>query len=105
MSYGSIRCQVLETPAENDRRARGRDWPRDLLPWADPYIAVLMVRLQERYGDEESGDNPFDADDVPLEYALAGGWGSNDAFVPPRLDRAAKPSVPSVYGGWPLLDA
>ena len=49
MSERFVRCLVLDTPAGEGSRPRGQDWPRDLLPWADPYIATLMDRLEQQY--------------------------------------------------------
>lgn len=83
--------QVLETPADGD------SFPaRELLPWADPYIASLMGRLDceadeawdfEAKDDEDFDDKEFLDDELPQDW---------------HLDRA--PQLPPVYGGWPLLN-
>ena len=47
MRAANIRCVVVET--RRSRSATGRhcgQQSRDLLPWADPYIAQLMVKHQ-----------------------------------------------------------
>jgi hypothetical protein len=128
MSYGRVRCQVLETPASEDWMPRGADWPRDLLPWADPYIATIMVRLERRYdwlghdsvgndwvGEPEADDpfsaDPFAADDAPLGFFPFGeavidndAWQDADAFMPGWQEGPRRSHFPPVYGGFPLLD-
>ena len=45
-----VRCLVIEVPAEMaalSPQARGRFRPSQLLPWADPYIAGLVRKLQD----------------------------------------------------------
>ena len=37
------RCDVVEVSPEMNARAP-RSEPRDLLPWADPYIARLLIK-------------------------------------------------------------
>ena len=104
MSQVCIRCQVLETPAD-DRRSRGRDWPRDLLPWADPYIATLMENLERRYGQGDfASDDPQPAEVSVSAHAGEDAWGSDDAFMPPHRVREQEANFPPVFGGWPLLD-
>jgi hypothetical protein len=106
MSQVCIRCQVLETPAEDGRRWGGRDWPRDLLPWADPYIATLMAKLERRYGADDFEDEGLQPAEMPaLAYAGEDAWGSDDAFMPPHRVRDQEANFPPVFGGWPLLDA
>jgi hypothetical protein len=89
----AIRCQVVEVPANAGWQSR-REQPRDLLPWADPYIAVLMDRLEERYAaaDEEHWSPPADYD-----------W-QDDAFRPDQPASARLNWDAPVFGGWPLLD-
>jgi hypothetical protein len=137
MTYGRVLCQVVETPARGARRVWAheqspdyhdewmpaeQDWPRDLLPWADPYIAVLMLRLERQYDwVGVADDNPFD--DAPT--LAAGDWQvlswhddflADDAFAAlagnPWQDDAGRPGwhagrrseFPPVFGGFPLLD-
>jgi hypothetical protein len=98
-----LRCQVLEVPAQTGRPPRGEQWPRDLLPWADPYIAGLLEKLERRYGH-----NDFVDDDPPREpqFPFSGdeAWLPDDAFRPPRTARSEQRAIEPVYGGWPLLD-
>ena len=83
--------QAIETAAD------GQSFPaRELLPWADPYIASLMGRLQN---EAEADAWDFETrDDVELEEDFL------DDELPEdwHLDRA--PVLPPVYGGWPLLN-
>src|SRR5688500_1200761 len=125
MSKRTIRCLVLETPDSDGWRPRGQDWPRDLLPWADPYIATLMDRLEQQYDwtgrdwiDEPDTDDPFAADeavhgffpfadDTPFaEHAPfpEQAWQDADAFMPGWREGPGRPNFPPVYGGFPLLD-
>jgi hypothetical protein len=83
--------QAIETAVD------GESFPaRELLPWADPYIASLMGQLQNE-AEEEAWD--FEAKDDELEDEeffddeLPADW---------HLDR--EPALPPVYGGWPLLN-
>jgi len=92
MTYGRVLCQVVETPAygavarnysgqdytrsdyHDEWMPAAQDWPRDLLPWADPYIAVLMLRLERRYDwAGVADDSPFAADDS-LPVAASDSW-------------------------------
>jgi len=119
MSKRSIRCLVLETPASEDARPlgwdmhRGQDWPRDLLPWADPYIATLMDRLERQYDwtgrdwiDEPDTGDPFAADEAPHGFFPFDDdtWQDADAFMPGWREGPGRPQFPPVFGGFPLLD-
>ena len=146
MTYGRVLCQVVETPAtgalartySGQEYTRGdyhdewmpaeQDWPRDLLPWADPYIAVLMLRLERRYDwTGVADDSPIATDDFPFLAddsvgAASGSWQDlswqdealaddlatgnpwqDDAFRPGRHD-GRRSNFPPVFGGFPLLD-
>jgi hypothetical protein len=108
-----IHCQVLEVPVEEEWLPRRSGAVRDLLPWADPYIARLVRRLEDQYpvatADYDPSD-PFAADDALFEMDAwdppSAEWES-DAFLPPaESGRQANrmSSYPAVYGGFPLLD-
>ncbi|MDX1948673.1 MAG: hypothetical protein SFU86_25015 [Pirellulaceae bacterium] len=91
----NARISVIESTSVG-----GRPQERDLLPWADPYIALLMRQLErcfDRRGLAE--DEQFDDADLMAAHEA---W-DTDELRPCRLD-AEQPSYPSVYGGWPLLD-
>lgn len=133
MVTSRIRCQVLETPTQEDWSPR-RGRPKDLLPWADPYIAGLVRKLEERFDaqadwqthdplgadrmgrssgaqisqgltDLHSGHDPFDADPALDELdAFDDGW-QEDAFMPRPLEAPRFHCYPPVVGGFPLLDA
>jgi hypothetical protein len=50
-----IRCMVVEVDAEEGRMSglsASRIRPSDLLPWADPYIAGLVRKMQEEVRQE-----------------------------------------------------
>ena len=105
-----IHCQVLEVSGiENWRPRQSR--PRDLLPWADPYIARLIQRLESRYNadsDEEDLSDLFAADDSPWLPPEFDDWDGmedwEDAFMPPPLEVPCYCDQLPVYGGFPLLD-
>lgn len=106
-----IRCHVLEVDREDDWLPR-RSNPRDLLPWADPYIASLVQRLEQRFEGDRADDqrsNPFATDEVECAAeVLDDGWEDGwevDAFIPRPLEAmSASRRHPPVYGGFPLLD-
>ncbi|MEM8943802.1 MAG: hypothetical protein AAGD11_01360 [Planctomycetota bacterium] len=59
-----IFCTVIQVPAADDICMRANDQPQpesrfnnrpsDLLPWADPYIARLVTKLQNEVRDERT---------------------------------------------------
>jgi hypothetical protein len=101
-----IRCQVLEVPAQDDWLSGRRGGARELLPWADPYIASLMRRLDGRYNRDEETDesHPFAWDEEPAgAAAFDDGW-QEDAFMPRPVESLRFHSYPPVYGGFPLLE-
>jgi hypothetical protein len=105
VTIARIHCQVLEIPSGYDWRPR-TNRPRDLLPWADPYIASLMSRLEDRYNVSEPAEDdlsdPFAPDDDSWLPPAGDDW--EDAFVPRPLDAPRYRWHPPVYGGFPLLD-
>ena len=46
MLSSRLRCVVMETDAGDDVGRPQRRGYRELLPWADPYIAQLLLRHQ-----------------------------------------------------------
>ncbi len=124
-----IRCQVIEVPSQDDWLARRGGGPRELLPWADPYIAALMRKLEGRASsafedsaaqefeksdpfDSDSfksdpfrGDNRFsqDEEEITAGSLFDDGW-QEDAFMPRPLETPRFHSYPPVYGGFPLLE-
>ncbi|MBC7855432.1 MAG: hypothetical protein IAF94_18545 [Pirellulaceae bacterium] len=108
----TIRCQVLEVPTLDDTTPRDEGtWPRDLLPWADPYIASLMMKLQGRVSGgglrargatERLLDDDFTLDQFAAEQWLGeDGKSEADANWP---DLAPRNEFPPIYGGFRLLD-
>lgn len=54
----TIHCAVVRVPAETSRMPRqdpSRFRPSDLVPWADPYIASLVRKLQREVREERQG--------------------------------------------------
>lgn len=112
MPLARIRCHVIEVDREDSWLPR-RKSPRDLLPWADPYIASLIHKLERRYDTTETAEDlcdPFAADDAPFAPGeFDDGWQGddwqNDAFMPRPLEAmTANRWHAPVYGGFPLLD-
>jgi hypothetical protein len=94
--------QVLETAAEGEEFFPARE----LLPWADPYIASLMGQLSgdnDAEQEDELADPTWDFDyealDEEDEEALGDDVTPGDDW---HLDRESV--YPPVYGGWPLLN-
>jgi hypothetical protein len=99
-----IRCQVIEVPSQDDWLARRGGGPRELLPWADPYIANLMRKLETRGSAQDfETNNPFEEEEAPSGSLCDDGW-EEDAFMPRPLEAPRFHSYPPVYGGFPLLD-
>jgi hypothetical protein len=42
-----IRCLVVAVPAEDEREVSRGALSREVLPWADPYVAGLIKKLQD----------------------------------------------------------
>jgi len=100
-----IRCHVIEVPTDDDWLSRRGGSPRELLPWADPYIAGLMRKLQRRSAavDEADASDPFEAEDAETSVAVYDDGWQEDAFMPRPLEAPRFHSYPPVYGGFPLL--
>jgi hypothetical protein len=101
-----IRCHVIEVPTDDDWLSRRGGQPRELLPWADPYIAGLMNKLQRRgaVADEEVASDPFEPADCGASVAVYDDGWQEDAFMPRPLETPRFHSYPPVYGGFPLLE-
>ncbi len=99
-----IHCQVLEAPALDDISPRDEGtWPRDLLPWADPYIASLMMNLARHPGQTERLlEDDFTLYELAAEQWLGDDWSDEKGAHWPDLD--ARTEYPPIYGGFPLLD-
>jgi hypothetical protein len=117
-----IRCQVIEVPSQDDWLSRRGGGPRELLPWADPYIAALMRKLEGRnaapqefensdpFESESFKSDPFrndsfreDEEEIAAGSVFDDGW-QEDAFMPRPLETPRFHSYPPVYGGFPLLE-
>jgi hypothetical protein len=77
MALQTTRCTVIEIPALS-QGGPDDDPPRDLLPWADPYIARLLSsrRLQAALDDSlsfvesEAEERPFGERRQPYESTV-----------------------------------
>ena len=88
MAANNIRCTVVEIP-ETSQGGPDDAPPRDLLPWADPYIARLlsMHRLQAALDDSLSfvENEAFSRTQRPLpSYESTVSHASSAAFSPRR---------------------
>jgi hypothetical protein len=106
--HARIRCHVIEVPAQDHWLSRrGGRGAGELLPWADPYIASLMRRLERRCaGEDERGEgcDPFHGEgEVVSDAAFDDGW-QEDAFMPRPIEPPRIHSYPPVYGRFPLLE-
>ena len=115
MSSRRIRCQVMEV-AVIDHLEPSREVapPRDLLPWADPYIAALIAKVERKYGEQADrrsrSDARFGRADLAGDYSTGSRSDDDDAEVEDKFvpwSNSAAPQgneFPRIYGGWPLLD-
>ncbi len=100
-----IRCHVIEVPTDDDWLSRRGGQPRELLPWADPYIAGLMRKLHRRGATAEEGaSDPFEPDGADASVAVYDDGWQEDAFMPRPIETPRFHSYPPVYGGFPLLE-
>jgi hypothetical protein len=64
----TIHCAVVEAPAMSDPfDPRPRDGFRDLVPWADPYIAALIAKLRRAADCDARESAIVDELNPPLE--------------------------------------
>jgi len=47
IAHSRIRCTVVAVPVPADRWTSRGALARDILPWADPYVAGLIRKLQD----------------------------------------------------------
>ena len=68
MSLPKIHCHVVGVPATGIPRVDQARGPMDLLPWADPYIALLLEKLEAVVAaeqDELARDDQMQAEIPP----------------------------------------
>jgi hypothetical protein len=96
---------VIETPKDDHWPSRSGAGPRELLPWADPYIAGLMRRLERGIAgaDDNVRSDPFEEEGAAEGDWFDDGW-QEDAFMPRPLEAPRFHSYPPIVGGFPLLD-
>lgn len=76
-----IRCAVVCVPADSSRMDvsdQSRFRPSDLVPWADPYIASLVHKLQREVREEADARRK----EATLDAAEDWGW---DLDFGPRI--------------------
>lgn len=110
MTNRRIHCQVLEMPVSNHlERSRSQAEPRDLLPWADPYIAALLEKVERRennwQNDPRATDDRADVwDDDWTDASIDEEHARFAASFPLHDSKDEENAGGRVYGGWPLLD-
>jgi hypothetical protein len=52
VAFNNIRCTVVAVPVNEDCWTTRGAMARDVLPWADPYVAQLIKNLQEEVRQE-----------------------------------------------------
>jgi len=106
MRTGRIRCQVVEVPKFTPSARMADGCCRDLLPWADPYIAALMAQLEGQPGDADDSDSRNLRDGSDCYSAADDAWSDEDnSVLADELDETGSHlDYPPVVGGWPLLD-
>jgi hypothetical protein len=73
-----IRCMVVEVDAEEGRMSglsASRIRPSDLLPWADPYIAGLVRKLQDEVRQETGRGKELVGPQLKLDLSRLDGIG------------------------------
>jgi hypothetical protein len=106
MRTGRIRCQVVEVPRFTPHNRLAEECCRDLLPWADPYIAALMAQLVDQSGEDAPANLPNSKDGSQCYSAAEETWPDDDQSVlaDELDDNGSHLDYPPVVGGWPLLD-
>jgi hypothetical protein len=67
----TIHCTVIEVPAMTNPKPFERhsaDGFRDLVPWADPYIAALVEKLRNADDFPEEADRSDVVDELPPPF-------------------------------------
>lgn len=109
MTTRCVRCQVFVIRGQREEKDRPRSrghLRRDLLPWADPYIAGLVRQVVDSIEAEAQDKfNPgfAPADDADPDHDFPWEVWQDDAFMPQTKEYGAEPSWP-VFGDYALLD-
>lgn len=96
MPASRIRCTILEVSSDpNDAVTQG---PREMLPWADPFIAQLVAKHRLRAALDDSLDFLRNDASFPLpgETRAPRQTRPNTRFAPPLDDVS-----PADVEGWP----
>ena len=98
MRAANIRCVVVET--HGSRATTGRhcgQQSRDLLPWADPYIAQLMIKHQLQQAAAQHADSRARRPALPGRFLRS--------ELPPPLEQLPGPHEdPIRRQEWPGVD-
>src|SRR6476659_6315358 len=94
VAHNRIRCLVVSVPVSSDRLNSSGALARDVLPWADPYVAGLIKKLQDEVRQERRLQSlvrryrPMTADlaDSATAPGYAGGFTSRGAMLADSLD-------------------
>lgn len=106
MRWGRVRCQVVEVPQFAPYSRLDESCCRDLLPWADPYIAALVAQLDGQKEEADISASRTFSDGSPPYSMAEDGWLNDDASAisDDGLDEhGSHLDFPPVIGGWPLL--
>jgi hypothetical protein len=52
VAFNRIRCKVVSVSGDEDRSLSRGALARNVLPWADPYVAQLIEKLQKEVREE-----------------------------------------------------
>ncbi|MCE9544908.1 MAG: hypothetical protein K8T25_05235 [Planctomycetia bacterium] len=109
MVASRIRCIVVEIPAGNEMiEHRLRAPARELLPWADPYIAGLIRKLQDEVREERAEQHRTMAEQMRGRRGFAEGrqhvalGAEFGEAPPPAISSPIEFETPSDQD-WPLL--
>ena len=93
-NYNRIRCIVVSVPVGSDRLNNRGKLAHDVLPWADPYVAGLIKKLQDEVRAERRHQSlvrhytPMEDDGATRVNAsgYAGGFTSRGALLAEAWD-------------------
>ncbi len=101
----NLRVQVIEVPTQDGSRSEG-SWPRDLLPWADPYVASLLGKLENQQGGFEghSDQQGITMFELAAKEWLGPEWRESQEAFHEGYDWQPENKMKPIYGGFPLLN-
>jgi hypothetical protein len=57
VAFNNVRCTVVAVPVTDDCWSSRGAMAREVLPWADPYVAQLIKNLQDEVRQEREGQS------------------------------------------------